>query len=80
MKHGLKSFESALDAVSVEAVDDNIPVFLFVVDGNDGLRVAIRFDGAIQQLHLLRGDTVGVVVVCVDLFNGYPLDLMNGLI
>lgn len=48
--------------------------------GNDGLRVAIRFDGAIKQLHLLRGNTVGVVVVCVDLFNGYPLDLMNGLI
>ena len=34
----------------------------------------------IKQLHLLRGNTVGVVVVCVDLFNGYPLDLMNGLI
>ena len=64
----------------MEAVDDDIAVFLLVVDGNDGLCVAVRFDGAIKQLHLLRGDTVGVVVVCVDLFNGYPLDLMNGLI
>ena len=37
----------AHDAVSVKAINNDVSVFLLIVDGNDRLRISVRFNGAV---------------------------------
>src|SRR5262249_12889089 len=66
------------DALPVEAVHHFPPVAL--LEGDDGLRVAVSSDGRAQKLHLRRRYGVWVIVVRLDLFGRHPLHAIHWLV